>query len=393
MFGIRGLPSDPYTITILLATSTSADTRITVPFLNFDNHYVFTKHTTVSLATTIHQNVAGKAFKGIEIHSDVPIWVAVLIQNANRALFEGFLLQPLLTFSTQYIVASFAPYSVNNSGFLITGTQKDTTVFIEFPGTFPAPNENMSVQLQRFETFLYQSRSDVSGAVISSDKPITVISGSSCSQIGTASGCQYIAEQMPPVDFYDFNYIVPPVLNLRSYYVRLFSAYDDTEVSRFHGKEHNVRYLNEYEYIEELFDDQPVFIQGSKPIMVMIYSTNHFMLTAQAMAQYQSDYEFLLQASTAPNTIVVTILERDLPGLYLDGSKTDVDGAHRVNISIANYNYTILYLNIRTESIHRVHHSGGRKFGAFLYALPDASYGFGMQVGATLTDNSKFCFR
>ena len=389
MFGIPATYGNAASITIYLTTPGSADARLTIPYLNIDQHYIFTKHTYIAVSYTVVHSSAGGLFRGIELHSDVPIWASVVLGSADY--FEGFHLQPIDPIATEYIVASYQPIATSHyyfSQFLLVGTESDTSVEVTVPG------DNFSIELQKFETYLYQSLDDVSESIIPSDKPISVISGASCGlvPVGVGTSCQYMIEQTPPTNLYDFNFIVPSLYPLTSYYLRIFVADDDTEISFIHGSSHFIRFKNRYEFFDETFDDQPVFIQASKPIMVMIYSPNPFMMPAQAMAQYQSEYNFAVQSTYAPNTLVITIREEDISGLYVDGSKTIFDDAEKINITVSYHTYTILFIPVTQATIHRVHHSNGRTFGAVIYGIADTTAAYGMSLGAVFTDTGNHNF-
>lgn len=394
MFGIPDTYSGLSSITIFLTTLTSADTRLAVPFLNIDQHYVFTKHTYITLATTVaHKANEVRGYKAIELHSDEPISASVVL--ADRDNFEGFQLLPEHVFSTEYIVASYDPYSSSGyySQFLLFASQPDTTVKFTFPQSYtPSPGQINSLQLQRFETYQYQSLTDLSGTVIKSDKPIGVISGVTRAVVPTAIGSnrRLLIEQLVPTDFYDFNFIVPPLYPLTSYNIRIYVSEDDTQIGIINENDHFVRFKQRYDYFEEAFGDQPTFIQANKPIMVMVYSPNPFMMPAQAISQFRSEYNFGVQATYTENTLVVTIREEYLTGLYVDGSKSAIDAAEKLNVTIDYHVYTILFMSVSQATLHRVHHSNGHRFGAVLYGIESTSIAYGLGLEMILTDTGAY---
>ncbi|XP_045198066.2 IgGFc-binding protein-like [Mercenaria mercenaria] len=391
IFGIPGTYGNPTSIQILLTTTSSADVRVTAPSLNLDKHYVFTKHTTIPIAVTGTHQPNGTQFKAIELHSNAPIWAAVMLGNGNN--FEGFLLVPRNVLSTKYNVASYPPYLYGNyyfSEFLVVGTDSDTTVDIDFPKTFsPAPNGRTSVQLQKYETYLFRSLSDVTGAIITSDKPVAVISGASCAQVPAKVGdCQYLVEQMLPTDVYDFKFIIPAIPPTKNYYVRIFATNDNTEVNFHNSSEHTSTFINEGEPLEKHFYEEPTILLADKPISVIMYSENPFMMTAQALTQFQSEYNFALQGVYAPNTLAVTIKTADIPDLYLDGSRTAIDTAKRIQVSTPLHEYTTLYIDVSQATIHRLHHAKNARFGALIYGLASASAAYGIPLKLTLTNTA-----
>jgi len=47
-----------------MTTDSSADVRVTAPFLNYDKHFIFTKHITVPLGVTVAHTSNDTQFKG-----------------------------------------------------------------------------------------------------------------------------------------------------------------------------------------------------------------------------------------------------------------------------------------------------------------------------------------
>ncbi|XP_052785834.1 uncharacterized protein LOC128221323 isoform X2 [Mya arenaria] len=372
-----------------MTTQSSADVRVTVPFLNFNQHYVFTKHTSVNIGPTVAHSTNGTQFKAIEIHSTRPIWAAI-VTTANYEL-EAFLLLPVNALSTEYFIPSYHTYRYRAgyklSQFLIVATEADTRVAIEFPSTFtPWAKGQILIELQKYETYLFQNQIDTTGTLVTSDKPVSVVAGDNYGTVpfnGTSYG--YMVEQVLPTRFYDFKFIVPALSPRDDYYIRIFSIYDDTEVNMYNSTTHDSHFLKRLEPFTGHFMAEPTLLLADKPIYVMIYSTNIFMMTAQALSQFQSEYEFTLQRYTSANIIAVTIKTADVKELYLDGNKLDINNTKTIQVSSPLQDYSVLYIPVTGATIHRIHHSRQRKFGAVLYESGN-SYAYGMPLQMTLTD-------
>ncbi|XP_052786022.1 uncharacterized protein LOC128221454 [Mya arenaria] len=323
----------------------------------------------------------------IEIHSTKPIWAAI-VTTANNEL-EAFLLLPVNALSTEYFIPSYRPYSANSymSQFLIVATETDTTVAIEFPSTFtPWAKGHIQIELQKYQTYLFQNLMDTTGTLVTSDKAISVFAGNNYGTVPKdGSGLGYMVEQVLPTRFYDFKFIVPAMIPRNDYYIRIFSVYDDTEVNMYNSTTHDSHFLKRLETFKGHFMAEPTLLLADKPIYVMIYSTNHFMMTAQALSQFQSEYEFTLQSYTSANIIAVTIKTADVSELYLDGNKLAINNTKTIQVASPLQDYSVLYISITGATIHRIHHSRQRKFGAVLYESGN-SYAYGMPLQMTLTD-------
>ena len=299
---------------------------------------------------------------------------------------EGFLLYPLNALSTEYFVASATPYPDRNlyfSQFLIAGTEGNTRVIVEFPKTFtPWSNGSFEIELQKFQTFMFTSGSDTTGTRIVSDKPVAVFSGDSLGEI-VSGKVGYMVEQMLPTKYYDYQYIVPGFVSDDTYVVRMFALYDNTEVNIYNSSSHDSHFLNRDDPIERVFRDEPTIIISDSPVYLMTYSPKPFMVAAQAMAQFQSEYEFVLQESN--NRLAITIKTEEFPNLYIDGGKAMyTSGVVNKSLTAPFKDYTVFHIPLEGSTIHRVHHATGRRFGAILYGI--STYAYGMNLQQTLTD-------
>ncbi|XP_052786040.1 uncharacterized protein LOC128221474 [Mya arenaria] len=226
---------------------------------------------------------------------------------------------------------------------------------------------------------------DTTGTLVTSDKPVAVFAGNSYGAVPVnGTGYGYMVEQVLPTRFYDFKFIVPANSPGDDYYIRIFSIYDDTRVNIYNSTTHDSHFLKRLEQYERHYMAEPTVLLADKPIYVMIYSTSIFMMTAQAMSQFQSEYEFTLQGRYNPNIIAVTIKTAEISELYLDGNKVTIDNPKVTQVASPLHDYSVLYIPITEATIHRIHHSRQRQFGAVLYGTNQYAYGMPLQM--TLTD-------
>ena len=137
--------------------------------------------------------------KTIEIIADFEISVHSF--HFERFTSDGYLAISTDNLGTQYVVASF---DGSFSLFTIYGSQNYTTVNIQVNSAITFENnlyirgDILTLNVSRLEAIQITSSGDLTGSIISSDKPIGVISGHSCfSNPDTA--CDVLQEQSIPV--------------------------------------------------------------------------------------------------------------------------------------------------------------------------------------------------
>ncbi|WAR28445.1 LOW QUALITY PROTEIN: hypothetical protein MAR_014149 [Mya arenaria] len=222
----------------------------------------------------------------------------------------------------------------------------------------------LPIELQKYETYLFQTQNDPTGTLVTSDKPVSVVACDNYEYLKTGTDYGYRVEQVLPTRFYDFKLIVPTISPRDDYYIRIFSVYDDTNM--YNSTTHDSHFLKRLELFEHRFMVEPTLLLDDKPIYVMIYSTIIFMMTAQAMSQFQSEYESTLQSFTSAYIIAVTIKTADMSEIYLDCNKNGINNTKAIQVASPLQDYSVLYIPITGTTIHRIHQSRQQKFGAVL---------------------------
>ncbi|XP_053390884.1 IgGFc-binding protein-like, partial [Mercenaria mercenaria] len=369
-------------ITPLLVTV--ARVRITAPYINFDKSFTIQNYTRLVLNNSLIQTEQGRHFKGIEVLSDVNISVSIFVGYPHNT--EGFLALPVSALSTRYVAASYRPYA-SNSELLIAGVYSDTDIRVKYPDGIKSVNTT----LRKFETYQIFS-SDVSGAVVTSNKPVAVISGAGYSQIPYGTGdYNYIVEQMIPTKYWTNKYIVPPIYPHNYFLVRIFAKENNTEIHYYNSTKHYADFVDEGTYMDAVFGSEPVVILSNKPLSVMQYcldteniNGNPFMTTVQGVSQYSDTYKIAVeQIVSGTNTIAITVQTNDTKRLLFNGNSIENVAKKTFSVTHPMEDYTVIFINVSDSIFVDLRQQDGMAFGASIYGLISIdyySYGYPLQL-------------
>jgi hypothetical protein len=311
---------------------------------------------------------------------------------------EGFLVLPVTALSTRYVAASYHP-SGQYSEILVTGVESNTDVEINYTSNGKAKTEH--IQLNQFETYQLLVTYDLSGALITSNKPVAVFSGSSYSQIPAGIGIvNYIVEQMIPQKFWSNRFIVPPIYPHNFFIVKIFVDYDNTEVHFYNSTHHFGSFLDRGSNQEILFGSEPIVILSTKPISVIQYCAdnenmygNPFMSTVQGISQYENVYKFVTESySGVKSTVAITLKRNDMSGLSLGGKNISSWNAIIIPVARPMEEYVTIFVNVSYNSLFRLQHTGGIPFGATLYGLLSTSYSYGYPLQLAFSNTGKLYY-
>jgi hypothetical protein len=176
--------------------------------------------------------------KGIHVTALAPVSVHVVSENITSA--EGYLALPTFALGTNYYVMSFASARYAGSEFAVVATQNSTTVTInptaagtpDAAGVTKPAGTPFTVLLNTGETYQYTNpaNADMTGTLVTSDKPIAVFSGHRCAEV-PASGvgyCDYLVEQLPDVSVWGKTYHTMPFSGRDRYTVRVMASQNGT---------------------------------------------------------------------------------------------------------------------------------------------------------------------
>ena len=321
--------------------------------------------------------------------------------------------------SYKYIAASYASVSgrkslavmiaqYNNTQLSIT-PKRNTTI----GGTLTLSGATASISLQKGETFLVQSNTDLTGLLVVSNRPIAMLSGHECTEVPTSvRSCDHLVEQIPPVSTWGRRFATAPLKGRLAYDVfRILASENLTTVvvnctlSTDQPTLYNATgtyMINEGSFVEfRVSSSQYCLIEGSHNILVLQYSVGYLadsttgdptMIIVPAVSQYCNDYS-LPTIQPDDNSFTFThymnifipaqwyqtdqifLDNRLLSSYHLDLRAIEQDGVPQVYAAQVNL----------TEGVHTLHHAdAGATLGVIMYGFAKAN-SYGHPGGLNLT--------
>ena len=187
--------------------------------------------------------------KGIVVSAQHPVQVYVL--SSKQFSSEGFAVRPVRSWGNSYRHLGYYDYPETSikrgGGFLIVAQEDNTTVNIQLEGQFTdgrtvggrRPGQDSTVTMHRGQTFMVRGNGedrsfDLTGSLVSADKPVGLISFHQRTIIPTAIGQasrDVLMEMMPPVEACGTHYAALELpRNDRGDFFRIMSLEDNTEI-------------------------------------------------------------------------------------------------------------------------------------------------------------------
>lgn len=184
----------------------------------------------LDLAAVLTSNELVEA-KGIHVTALSPVSVHVVSENAHSA--DGYLALPTPGLGTKYYVMSYASTGDTGSEFAVVATQNATTVSINpsAAGATRPAGVAFTVNLNAGETYqlVNLANADMTGTLVTSDKPIAVFSGHLCANVPSDVGyCDYLVEQLPDVSLWGKTFHTSPFSGRTRYTLRVIASQDGT---------------------------------------------------------------------------------------------------------------------------------------------------------------------
>ena len=209
--------------------------------------------------------------KGIHVTALSPISVHVVSESAYSA--DGYLALPTAGLGTSYYVMSYPSASQPGSEFAVVATQNNTSVTItpKAAGLTKPANVAFTILLNTGETYLFENPAyaDMTGTLVSSDKPVAVFSGHRFGNVPSGMGYgDYLVEQLPDVSIWGKTHHTSPFSGRSSYTVRVMASQDGTAITT--SPPGLVGTLNAGQFAEVTLAGAGEFV-SDKPVLVAQY--------------------------------------------------------------------------------------------------------------------------
>lgn len=169
--------------------------------------------------------------KGIHVTSLLPVSVHVVSENTTSA--DGYLALPTPGLGTKYYVMSYASTRYTGSEFAVVATQNATTVSItpSAAGATKPAGAAFTVLLNIGETYQFANpaNADMTGTLVTADKPVAVFSGHRCVDVPSGTGyCDYLVEQLTDVSIWGKTHHTSTFSGRARYTVRVIASQNGT---------------------------------------------------------------------------------------------------------------------------------------------------------------------
>ena len=304
---------------------------------------------------------------------------------------DASLMLPVNTWTGNYLAASWPGWQGYPGFYSVTASADNTTVTVTAPkGGVPTQpgggvdgSGNGVVVLNEGDVLQVTTAggSDLTGSLITADKPVQVLGGHDCTQvpIGTAA-CDHLEESMFPIEALAREYIIAPPVQVpndaaeKGIIVRIVAAEADTNLTFEPDQPVAKTLANVGDFVELPGSIARYVIKSDKKILVAEYmigqdggygTSDPAMLIAVPSAQYRTSYLFYAQNAWQANYVDI---------IAPDGSNVLVDGAPALNftpIGASGFSLAHVKLDNAGDGSHSV--SADQKVGISVYGV--VSYG------------------
>lgn len=362
-----------------------------------------------------------KQSKGILVSANDE--VVIYGVNKQRYSNDAFLGLPTDVLGTEYYTVTYYP-PYREAQICVVGVTDSTQVTIKlsscstcgsvtYGGKTYSKGNTLTVTLNRFDAIQLQSKGDLTGAYISSTKPVSVFSGNKKTKTGTGGSQDHLVEQMIPVDTWGKKFItVPTPARTTGDFFKFIASEDSTKIVYKCNKNNKIS-TNDFT-LSKSGDQKQItidskaycYITSDKAIMVAMIVKSQLsssepadpaMIIIPPVEQYAADYTFTTpkySLGSYANFFLFVVDKSEKDGLRLDGKALPSNTAY---VDIPSTSYVGGYTTVTDGSHTMRHNSPISVFGGFLYGKANLeTYGFttGMRmarVNAVSLVKVKYC--
>ncbi len=322
---------------------------------------------------------------GIQITSSEPITLYGL--NRTTETTDGFLALPHDALGTNYVILS-AKGRIGagqyGSQFTVLATEDNTQVTI-----IPSVSTGSRTAWQPYNINLNQrqvyqlmdtssTQEDLSGTIITSDKPVAVFASHRCAYVPvTYEACDYLLEQMPPVDTWGLEFAVARLAGRATGDTIRIITFTDNTIVQINGVPEFI--LNKYQVAEKIMT-LPSYIKSNAPILVAQYangsqfdglSGDPSMILITPVEQFITNSRLVIPwPSYASNYVSIITTLSGVGNIQLDS--INIPSYYYSQISTSNYYYARLTISAAPHTL-----TSSIPFSAYLYGFSNfESYGY-----------------
>lgn len=378
------LPPSPVQ-TLFLTGPTATTGTVSVPGIAFSAPFAVVPGTVTTVVLPSVEILTSDVVENLGIHVTAIDEVTVYGLNRRQFTTDAYLGLPTDILGTEYIVLGYKNVNiVNATEFAVVGTQNATTVTI-VPTVTTGPHPAgvpYNVVLNQGQTYQLRntnpSPADLSGSIVTSDKPVAVFGGHQCANIPAgAVACDHLVEEMTPTATWGKSFVTEPLATRTGGDTFRYLADTDNTTVMVNGA--TVATLNRGQLFEQILTAASV-VTSDKPILVAQYSNSSsfdgvtsdpFEVLIPPFEQFLNSYTVTTPATGfSANFINVVAPTASLGTVKLDG--VVVPGGSFTPIPGSTFSGAQLAVALGSHTLE-----GAQPFGVTVYGFADFdSYGY-----------------
>ncbi len=322
---------------LLVTSETNNSGQVQIPGIGYSTSFTVSSgsSTVLSIPLAAEIGVSDSVTQlGIHLISQNPVAVYGISYEPHST--DGYLGLPVNALGNHYISLAYTNSQTItgvSTGFAVAGIQNGTSVTITPALTVSTRTAGAPYIVALNSGDLYQLQDgdqggDLTGTLIDSNQPVAVWGSNSCADIpATVYTCNFIVEQLWPLQWWGTNFITMPITGRAGDTFRVLASQDGTNVSVSGAQAVN---LNRGKFLEQILS-APSSISSNYPIYVMQYSNGHLwdnaavgdpsMITIPPVNEYASDYLAAMPATGFTyNYENITVSASGAGGIVLDGA-------------------------------------------------------------------------
>jgi hypothetical protein len=276
---------------------------------------------------------------GVHVVSDNP--VAVYGLSNRRASTDTYVALPTNVLGLSYRAMGYERLGYDDkftSQITFIATDDNTTAKITLTGNTRGgrkTGEIYSVTLNKGEVYQLQGasgadgKSDLTGTLVTTDKPIAFFTGHTCAQVpANINFCDMLLEEVPPINSWGKQFFVSKMLGKGWYVVRVVAHENDTKIF---FNEKFIKTLAAGEFYEAQHVKDNLMIVSDKPILVGQYATGSeadsvkvgdpFLMLISPSEQFLQSYRFVTPVKGVwHHYINIIVPTASVNALRLDGN-------------------------------------------------------------------------
>ncbi|KAK3103997.1 hypothetical protein FSP39_023514 [Pinctada imbricata] len=379
------------TVQIMIASETPTVLKVQLPTYQYsgriETHSISSGFYALNYSTSLRGKGSQKDYKAIMINSTSPISVYGL--NHWTGSTEGYMALPVEGLGTEYKIPSLEP-TQDDANFMIAATEANTRISITFRSSssvryatsYYSSSKNLTITLDKLQTFHLSHSHDLTGTRIYSNKPIAVISGTVCSHVWrTYDNCVDLTEYIPPINYWGTEVLVPDFKMNKNFTIKILSAESNTHIDMYSQNRSIDSFTMPNDVHERNFTHRlPLYIKSNGPILVTIYSHEMSnkqmasMFTVPAMAYYRNEYNIAVpKISDFDNYLLIMVKSKDMTGLRIGGSYNYIAKGTKSEVVCGNTGTfcTVIYVTpSQSDYYYFINHvDSSVRFGVIVYGV------------------------